>query len=522
VGARPSALVATLVVAGAAGASRVLGFVRDVLIATALGAGPAADALLIAFRIPNLARRTLAEGALTAGFAPLYARTRAEAGEDAAARLAGEALAGLAALLAGLVALGMAAAGLLVLAVAAGLAGEGATRWLAADLTRLALPAVAGFGLAGLLSAVLAARERVAALAVAPLATNLVLIAALLLAPARTADPERLAALLAGSMTLAGLAQLAVVALAVRRAGGIVLARPRLGPRLRAVLRLAGPALVTVGSVELILLAATQVASFTPGAVARLYYAERLVQLPLGLVAAAATAVLLPRLVRAAGSPDGSAAQNRALEAALLLSVPAAAALVVLDETLVRALFVRGAFAADEVAATAAILTGVALGLPAAAAGKILLQSGFARERVRPGLLATAAGIATTLAAGAALSGPLGPLGLGLGVAAGLATHAAALALAAAADGWRPDGRLADRLARLLAASGAMAAWLLALDGPTLAAALGESGALAALCLSGAAVYALAAVLLGAIRPADVVARRAARRRGGDGRRRLG
>ncbi|WP_349369571.1 murein biosynthesis integral membrane protein MurJ [Salinarimonas sp.] len=512
---RPSALPATLAVAGAAGLSRVLGFLRDVLIAAALGAGPAADAFLIALRIPNVARRTLAEGALTAGFAPLYARTRAEEGEAAAARLAGEALAGLAALLAAIVALGMIGAGLLVLAVAAGLAGEGATRALAADLTRLALPAVVVLGLAGLLSAVLAARGRVVALALAPLATNAVLIAALLVAPARVDDPARLAALLAASVTAAGLVQLAVVALAVRRAGGVALARPRLGPRLRAVLRLAGPALVTVGSVELILLAATQVASFTPGAVARLYYAERLVQLPLGLVAAAATTVLLPRLaghVRAADLRAAAAAQNRALEAAFLLAVPAAAALVALDATLVRALFARGAFGEAEVAATAAILSGVALGLPAAAAGKILLQGGFARESARPGLLATGAGIAATLAAGAALSAAFGPFGLGLGVATGLATQAGVLALGAArAEGWAPDARLGDRLARILAAAAVLAAWLVALDGPGLDQALGAVGALAALCVSGGAVYALAAVLLGAVRPADLAAWRAAR-----------
>ncbi|MGP9822754.1 lipid II flippase MurJ, partial [Salinarimonas sp. NSM] len=290
-----SALSATLVVSGATLASRVLGFVRDVLIAAALGAGPVADAFLVAFRIPNLARRALAEGALTAGFAPLWARVREAQGADTAARLGGEALLGLALLLAGATALGMIGAGALVLAVAAGLAGEDATRALAADLTRLALPAIVAFGCTGLVSAMLAARGRVVALALAPLATNAVMIAALVLAPARIDDPARLAAVLAGSVGLAGLVQLAIVAVAARRAGVLVPARPRLGPEIRAALALAGPALVTVASVELILLAATQVASFTPGLVARLYYAERLVQLPLGLVATAATAVLQPR-----------------------------------------------------------------------------------------------------------------------------------------------------------------------------------------------------------------------------------
>ncbi|WP_372424137.1 murein biosynthesis integral membrane protein MurJ [Salinarimonas chemoclinalis] len=508
-----SALSATLVVSAAALASRVLGFVRDVLIAAALGAGPVADAFLVAFRIPNLARRALAEGALTAGFAPLWARVREAKGADAAARLGGEALLGLALLLAGATALGMIGAGALVLAVAAGLAGEGTTRALAADLTRLALPAIVAFGCAGLVSAMLAARGRVVALALAPLATNAVPIAALVLAPARVPEPERLAAVLAGSVGLAGLVQLAIVAIAARRAGVLVPARPRLGPEVRAVLALAGPALVTVASVELILLAATQVASFTPGLVARLYYAERLVQLPLGLVATAATAVLLPRLaarVRAGDAAGLVRAQNRALEAALLVALPAATALVVLAEPIVAVLFARGAFDAADVGATAAVLAGLALGLPVAAAGKILQQGGFARERVRPGLAATGAGIAATLAAGVPLVAALGPLGLGLAVAAGLLAHATVLASVAARDeGWRPDRRLGGRLARIVVACAAMAGWLTLLgtwtggvvDGPSLVVA----------CASGAAIYAAAAIGLGAVRRADLAELRAAR-----------
>lgn len=508
--ARPSALAATLVVSGAAAASRVLGFARDVLIAAALGAGPVADAFLIALRLPNLARRALAEGALTAGFAPHYARVAAEDGEPAAARLAGEAMGALALVLAGLVALGMLAAGGLVLAVAAGLAGDAALRTLAADLTRLTLPAVAAFGLAGLASAVLAARERVVALALAPLATNATLIAVLLAAPARIADPERLAAVLAASVGAAGFVQLAVVAVALRRAGGIALVRPRLGKRARAALAGLLPALIAAAHVELILLAATQVASFTPGAVARLYYAERLVQLPLGLVAAAAASVLLPRIAsrhRAGDAAGFVAAQNRALELAALVACPAAAALVVLDEAIVAVLFGRGAFGPADVAATAAILSGLAVGLPIAAAAKVLQQGGFARERARPGLIATAVGVAATLAAGAALAPALGPLGIGLAASCGLAAYALVLAIAARrAEGWAPDLRLADRVPRILVAAGAMAVWLLLLERSGLATALGEAGALAVACATGAAVYAAAALATRAVQRADLAA----------------
>lgn len=506
-----TAFAATLTVSGAALASRVLGLVRDALLAATLGAGPVADAFLIAFRIPNLARRALAEGALTAGFAPLYARARAEAGEAEAARLAGEALSGLALLLCLLVALGTLGAGGLVFAIAAGLQEDGA-RAFAADLTRITLPAILWFGLSGLLSAVLAARARVVALSLAPLATNATLIGALLLAPARTADPEPLAAVLALAVTASGLVQLAIVAVAAARARAIVFARPRLGPRMRRALALGAPALVTVASVELIFLAATQVASFTPGAVARLYYAERVLQLPLGLVAAAAAAVLLPRIaaVHRAGDAAGFvAAQNRALAFAAALALPATTALLLLDTRIVTVLFGRGAFAGEDVAATAAILSGLAIGLPFAAAAKILQQGAFARERVAPGLLATLAGIATTLVSGWPLTATLGPLGLGLSVAAGLAAQAVLLgASARSGEGWRPDRRLADRLARTLLACAVMAAVLVGADRsgllePVLVAG-GETGALAVLCLAGAAAYAAAAIGTGAVRRDDV------------------
>ncbi|GGK32329.1 murein biosynthesis integral membrane protein MurJ [Salinarimonas ramus] len=501
-----SARAATLVVSLATLASRVLGFVRDVLVAATLGAGPVADAFLVAFRLPNLARRALAEGALTAGFAPLYGRVLERDGARAAARLGGEALSGLALLLALATALAMIGAGALVLAVAAGFADDAALVARTTELARLALPGIVGFGCAGLLAAMLAARERVAALALAPLATNLVLIASLLLLPRLTADPELLARPLAGSVALAGFVQLAIVAVAARRIGAVTLALPRLGPELRTALALVGPALVTVASVELVFLAATQAASFTPGLVARLYYAERLVQLPLGIVASVATTVLLPRLatrVRAGDSGGFAAAQNRALEATAILALPAATGLLVLAEPIVRVLFVRGAFGEADAMATAAILAGLALGLPLAAAAKILQQGAFARERARPGLVATMAAIAATLAACFLLTPALGPLGLGLGVAAGLLVQAGALAIVAMrVEGWRPDARLVARLGRAALASAIMAGALVLAASAGID--LGRPLPLALACIGGGALYALAAVALGAVTRADL------------------
>ncbi|MGP9821119.1 lipid II flippase MurJ, partial [Salinarimonas sp. NSM] len=247
------------------------------------------------------------------------------------------------------------------------------------------------------------------------------------------------------------------------------------------------------------------------------------------LVATAATAVLLPRLaarVRAGDAAGLARAQNRALEAAFLVTLPAATALVVLAEPIVAVLFARGAFDAADVDATAAVLTGLALGLPVAAAGKILQQGGFARERVRPGLAATAAGVIATLACGGPLVAALGPLGLGLAVAAGLLAHALVLAaVAARAEAWRPDRRLGDRLARIVVACAVMAGWLMLLrtwtwawTGTWTGTGTWAGGAddaphlfLVLACITGAGAYAAAAIALGAVRRADLAELREAR-----------
>ena len=339
----------TLIVGFATALSRVLGFARDMLIARALGAGAVADAFFIAFRLPNLARRTLSEGALNAGFVPLYLRLKNDAGTSAASRFAADALSGFAMLLLAVVGAVEIAAGAVVLLIAVGYAGEPHTLSLATIYTRLAFPFVWGISLASLIGAILNAERRFGAAAFAPVAVNVVLIATMLLLAATPAMPqETQARWLAFAVAVSGLVHLAIVAIALLRTPlRLALAWPRLTPELRRLLVTSAPAMLASGAAQFIILAATAVASYTPSAVSWLYYAERVFQLPLGFVGSAVGLVLLSDLADrlAAGDNDGLIdAHNRALEAALLVAMPAAVALLLLAEPIAQVLFERGAF----------------------------------------------------------------------------------------------------------------------------------------------------------------------------------
>jgi putative peptidoglycan lipid II flippase len=503
---------------GAAGlVSRPLGFLRDVLIAAALGAGPVVDAFVIASRIPDVMRKVLNEGGLNAGFVPLYTRLKAAGGEAGAARFAGEALSGIALLLAAVVALVEVLAGAVVLALAAGYASNPETLRLAAECLRRIAPFIFGAGLAALVGALLNAERRYAMAALAPLSVNLVLLAAMVALWRRTdLDPETVALWLAAASGAAGFVQLALVAAALLwRPAPLVLAKPRLSPAVKRLAAVGLPAFALSASGPLVFLTALQVASFTPASVSWLYYAERLTSLPVSFVGAALSAVLLPSMARqiAAGDEAGFvAAQNRALEAAFLLALPAATALWMLAEPIAAVLFERGAFGRADSLGTAAALGGLALGMPFGMAAKVFSQAFFARGNLRVALLAGALAIAVTVLASLTLARPLGVMGIGLGAAFGLATQAAALGLVLHRTGrWRPDARLVRRLAGAMGATAAMAAGLsavTALAGSPARGSTREALLLAAACLAGLALYAVAAWLLKAVTPTDLAALR--------------
>ncbi len=367
--------------------SRVLGFVRDILIAGYLGTGVVAQAFLIAFSLPNLFRRFFAEGAFNMAFVPMFSK-KLEAGEDAK-RFAQDAFVAMAFLLSLVTLLGIVFMPLLVSAMASGFRGD--ERFdLAVSYGRIAFPYILFISLGALLSGVLNATGRFVAAAAAPVLLNIVFVFAMVVA-ALVAEPgtqqETIGISLIWAVPVAGLAQFLLVWFAAKRAGfPLLFGLPRMTPELKRLAIIAAPAALSGGVVQINLLVGRQVASFFDGAVAWLSYADRLYQLPLGVVGIAIGVVLLPdlsRRIRGGDIEGGRDAFNRASEISLALTIPAAIALVVIPVPLVAVLFQRGAFTAADTGATALAVAVYGLGLPAFVLQKALQPLFFAREDTR-------------------------------------------------------------------------------------------------------------------------------------------
>src|SRR5436190_12831276 len=354
--------------------SRVLGFIRDILTAAILGAGPVADAFFVAQRLPNLFRSLFAEGAFSAAFVPLAAAKLTEGGKDAVRAFAEEAFAVMVAALLLFVVLGEIFMPALLAVIAPAFEAEPGKFDLAVTLTRITFPYLVFISLVALQGGLLNAVDRFAAPAATPILLNLFLIAALL-AMARFGWTDGHA--LAWALTAAGVAQFVWLMASCARAGvALRLRLPRLTPSVRHTLKIMGPGVLGAGVTQLNLLISTALASLLPGgSVSYLYYADRLNQLPLGVVGiAVATAILPPlsRQVRTGDLAGAAATQNRGVELALLLTLPAAAAFVVLAQPIMTVLFQRGAFGATDAEATAAALAAYAIGLPAFVLVKVL------------------------------------------------------------------------------------------------------------------------------------------------------
>ena len=370
-----------LTVGGWTMASRVLGFLRDILIAAFLGAGPVAEAFVVAFSLPNMFRRFFAEGAFNMAFIPLFSK-KVENG-DGPLEFARDAMSGLATVLIVLTVVAQFAMPWLVLAMASGFAGD--ERFdLAVGFGRITFPYILFISLAALLSGVLNATGRFAAAAAAPVLLNVILSGAMLWAWAAGADIGRA---LVWAVPVGGIAQLALVWWAAARAGyRLIPRRPRMTPELKRLAIIAAPAALAGGVVQVNLLVGRQVASFFEGSIQYLNLADRLYQLPLGVVAIAIGVVLLPDLSRRLAAHDdkgGRDAMNRAAEFALLLTLPAAVALIVIPGPLVSVLFQRGRFTPEDAQATALVVAIYGLGLPAFVMQKVLQPLYFAREDTR-------------------------------------------------------------------------------------------------------------------------------------------
>lgn len=498
--------------------SRLLGFVRDILIAAALGTGVVADAFFVAFRFPNLFRRLFGEGAFNAAFVPLFAKRLEADGEEEACAFASEAMSGLAFVLLILSAIAMLAMPWLMVVLAPGFVGDPAKYALAVSLTQIAFPYLLCMSIVALLSGVLNSVHRYWAAAAAPILLNIVLIAALLVAIVfGYADDPGAGFILAIGVAIAGLAQLAMLWLAVRRAGlTIRLCRPRYSPAMKRLVELGIPGLISGGITQINIVVGTIIASLQAGAVSYLYYADRLYQLPLGIVGIAIGVVLLPELsrqLRAGNRPAVMDSQNRSLEFALVLTIPAAIALAIAAEPIIAVLFQRAAFTAADTVSTAWALRAFAIGLPAFVLIKVFQPAFFAREDTRTPMRLALVNMVVNVALSLVLFYAFKQAGwmphVGIAVATSIAGWLNALLLwwhLARAGDFRSDARLARNLPIVIIASLAMGAALWTAM-PHLAPHLADSAplwariaGLGALVLGGAVVFFAIVTVTGVLR----------------------
>lgn len=487
--------------------SRVLGLARDMLMAAFLGTGPVAQAFLIAFTLPNMFRRFFAEGAFNMAFVPIFAK-KIEGGDDPQ-DFARDAFSALSGVLIFFTLLAQLVMPWLVFAMASGFAGD--ERFgLSVFYGRIAFPYILFISLTALLSGVLNAMGRFAEAAAAPILMNIIMISFLLIGYSGGGD---IGLWQIWSVPIAGAAQMALVWYGASRSGMRILPRvPKMSADLKRLAIVGAPALLTGGVVQINLLVGRQVGSFFDGAVAWLSYADRLYQLPLGVVGVAIGVVLLPDLSRRLRSDDSSGARNaanRASEVTLGLTVPAAVALMVIPGPIISVLFERGEFTAADTHATALAVLIYGAGLPAFVLQKIYLPIYYAREDSRTPLRCTISAMLVNVVTAVALA----PL-IGFSAAAIGTTLAGWTMLFQLWNGTRSmgeavrwDAKLKRTMPRIGAASLLMALVLVGtaalLAGP-LTSPLWRYGALLLLVSAGFGSYLAAAIALGALRPAEV------------------
>ena len=505
--------------------SRILGFTREMFMAAALGTGPIADAFNAAFQFPNTFRRLFAEGAFNAAFVPLFSKEIEADGIDGAKRFSEEVFGVLFTVLLGLTIVMELAMPLIVrYAVAPGFAATPGKFEVTVRLATIMFPYLICMSLGAMMAGMLNSLRRYFAAAIAPVFLNLILIAVLAYAWWTKQDAAQVGYGLAWGVLAAGIVQLAIVWGAVRHAGmRIGFRRPHLTPGVRRLLALALPAAITGGITQINQLIGTAIASGQNSAVSSLAYADRIYQLPLGVVGIAVAIVLLPELSRAlkAGNMiEAAHLQNRSVEFTLFMTLPAAAALLTISEPIVRLLYERGAFAANNSTPTvAAILAIFGLGLPAFVLIKAFTPGYFAREDTRTPMLFAAVSVAVNVGTALALFPSMGAPGIAVASAiAGWTNALMLLAMLIRRGHWGRDAPLLSRIPRLVLSSALMAAFLhygAIWCAPWLAATAPlptRAAALAGLCGAGALVYFALAFATGG---ADAGMVRRSMRRGG-------
>ena len=498
-------------VAGLTGLSRIAGFTRDILTAAILGAGPIADAFFVALKLPNFFRRVTAEGAFSVAFVPLYSESLEKEGQDKADLFASNAFMVMLSILSVVTLLAMIAMPYVIYVIAPGFADDPLRYDLAVELSRVTFPYLMLMSLTALLGGVLNAIDRFAPFAFAPVLFNLCLIGALLSADAF----ESAGHALAYGVFFAGVLQLIWLWVAAKRSKvRIRLKRPEFSVKIKKVFKLMGPGVIGAGVMHINLLADLIIASFLgAGAISYLYYADRLNQLPLGIVGIAVGTALLPMLSKALAKGDmeqGRDLFNRALEICLLLALPAALALAVIPHQLISVLFERGAFDAADSQATALVLSCYAIGLPAYIAIKVFSTAHWARQDtitpVKISVVATILNIALSLV----LIQFIGVAGIALATGlTGWLQFFAHIWFLRGHEAAQFDARFKRALPRIILSACVMAGFLYILAG-ALSGAVYADGLLmpvlgiAALVIGGMSVYGAGVVLSGAVKPKDL------------------
>lgn len=504
-------LNAMATVAGLTGVSRILGFVRDILTAAILGAGPIADAFFVALKLPNFFRRVTAEGAFSVAFVPLYSEKLEKEGQEKASLFASNAFAVMVLFLAPFTLLAIIAMPYIIHGIAPGFADDPLRFNTAVDLARVTFPYLILMSLTALMGGLLNAHDRFAPFASAPILFNLCLIIALL---GFTPFMETAGHAMAYGVAFAGVAQFLWLVYHVRKARlGLRLKKPEFTSNIKKLFKLMGPGVIGAGVMHINLFVDLIIASFLAGgSISYLYYADRLNQLPLGMVGIAVGTALLPMLSKAIAAKDNAATQNlfnRALEICLLLALPAAAALFVIPEAIMATLFERGEFTIADTAIASKVLMAYAIGLPAYIAVKVLSTAYWSRQDtmspVKISVLITAINIALSLV----LIVPFGVVGIALST--GIVGW---LQLALLYRGLRShtnlkfDARFKSVVFKIIFSTLLMAFILLFVDkyfvDVTDAGELKKILGLGSMVLIGLIVYAVSIITMGAVKPSEL------------------
>jgi putative peptidoglycan lipid II flippase len=447
--------------------SRIFGFMRDILMANVIGTGLVAQAFVVAFRFPNLFRALFAEGAFNSAFVPLFAKRLEIEGKESARQFAEDVLSVLFVWLLVFTIVAILAMPIVIYAIAWSFAADPEKFDLSVSLARIAFPYLLFMSLTALASGVLNSLHRFTAAAVAPILFNIVMVGTLVLVIILGWGQSKLTGYaLATGVFVAGLVQLALVWTACLRAGmNIRLRLPQLNPQVKRLIQLAVPGIIAGGITQVNLLVATQIASMFDRAVSYLYYADRVYQLPLGVVGVAIGVVLLPdlsRKLRAGEAAIALSVHNRTLELAVFFTLPAALALILISAPIVYALFEHGAFVRSDSLATASALSAFATGLPAFMLIKVFAPGFFAREDTATPMRFAIISVTVNIIAALLLSTFWRHVGIAAATSIAAWVNASLLfTTLLRRRHFTIDSELRQRMPRIIAACGLMAAVLL-------------------------------------------------------------